>query len=274
MSSIQPTFLNGVLSCAILSVAIVCCIPSSPFEMVNGLVFGWYGAIISVCALTLGSCASFLLGRSPLLSGVAIKLQENETIRLFSVVLEKNLWQYLLLTRVAQIPIFLKNYGFAVIPQVEFGPFFVSVVVVSSFLCPVWTYVGIMTKDMGEDSDRPEPFSVKALKIGSAVLGVVALVVIGIRAWKGIQREGKRQRELRGQIELRSYQGDEGVTTPNSNPNMALVESEDDKMGGLTFSRPLLAAGKFGNHLSDEEDLQDKMPLSKNGYNAQFNSSD
>jgi uncharacterized membrane protein YdjX (TVP38/TMEM64 family) len=163
----------------ILTIGTVICIPTTFLELASGFIFGfWISCIVSLIGKCLGSLLSFLLGRRIFKS----YLRENVMARypiiqaMEESIIEKPM-TVIFLTRIAFIPMAVKNYGISIIRSVPLGKFTLCTVVGSIPFTLVWSYFGSASEGLIALSGSQETKSQKALKISLLVIGILAAIL-------------------------------------------------------------------------------------------------
>ncbi|KAG9402397.1 hypothetical protein AC1031_007009 [Aphanomyces cochlioides] len=115
---------GGLIYVLVYAVCIMFCCPSTVFDLTAGYLFGFgFGSLVAVGGKTLGSVVSFLIGRYFMKDTVRRKLQEGQPMfRAWALLLERDALQFVVLVQLASMPIFLKNYGLAIL-HIPFGLF-------------------------------------------------------------------------------------------------------------------------------------------------------
>lgn len=159
-------------------------LPGSVIAMVAGYLFGlWVGAALALVAMTLGGCASFLVGRWIARDWVRARMQNNPKLGLLDLAVSSRAFSIVALTRLSLImPYNVLNYAFAA-TGVGFGHYAVATMVGMIPAAILWTYVGTLAKSISAiaagDVETGLPGNVVVV-IGLVVL--VALVIIVHRA--------------------------------------------------------------------------------------------
>ncbi|ETV66904.1 hypothetical protein, variant 1 [Aphanomyces astaci] len=104
----------------VFAMAVVACLPASVFELAAGYIFGFgWGWVIAASGKTLGSVISFALGRYYLQGWVHKMLRRGPPLfRALAQLTSRNelKWKIVILTRIAWMPIGIKNYGLSILP--------------------------------------------------------------------------------------------------------------------------------------------------------------
>eukprot|EP00386_Alphamonas_edax_P000425 GDKI01001305.1.p1 GENE.GDKI01001305.1~~GDKI01001305.1.p1 ORF type:complete len:321 (-),score=46.85 GDKI01001305.1:37-999(-) len=188
------TWEDMAIATLLLALAVVCCLPVMIFEVTVGFVFGWWGYLISWCAIVLGSVLSFWLGRSPPLLPVRKYLAKNRHVKLFVGAISRDELKFLLLVRFAYMPISLKNYGFSVI-DVSFWNFALATGIAAAINCPVFTYAGVMAREFLDldPQGHVHPHSVSTAQMATLALGLVCFFSFSYYAYTAFQKEAALQ---------------------------------------------------------------------------------
>ncbi|CAK4693094.1 unnamed protein product [Aphanomyces euteiches] len=128
------------------------CCPSTVFDLTAGYLFGFgFGSLVAVGGKTLGSVVSFLIGRYFMKDTVRRKLQEGQpmfrawvrlvTSQILVLLLERDALQFVVLVQLASMPIFLKNYGLAIL-HIPFGLFMWTTIFVGGAKTVLTAYIG------------------------------------------------------------------------------------------------------------------------------------
>ncbi|CAK4645310.1 unnamed protein product [Aphanomyces euteiches] len=119
------------------------CCPSTVFDLTAGYLFGFgFGSLVAVGGKTLGSVVSFLIGRYFMKDTVRRKLQEGQPMfRAWVLLLERDALQFVVLVQLASMPIFLKNYGLAIL-HIPFGLFMWTTIFVGGAKTVLTAYIG------------------------------------------------------------------------------------------------------------------------------------
>ncbi|OQS05717.1 ATP-binding Cassette (ABC) superfamily [Thraustotheca clavata] len=136
---------GGFIYMVIYAITIVFCLPATVFEMIAGYIFGmWWGWAIAIVGKTTGSCISFVFGRYFFHARVLRLLESGPPIfRALGILLNRPdlKWKIVCLTRIAWMPIAIKNYGLSVLP-VSFRMFFWSTLLLGTPFGGVSCYIG------------------------------------------------------------------------------------------------------------------------------------
>lgn len=195
LKTVEPSFLNGLYSVVILTLVIVVLLPCAYLEITIGFVFGWWALLINPLGITLGSVISFLIGRSSLFSPLRKFFENSETLMIVSTVIGRKQLTYLVMARFAQIPIFIKNYGFAMIPHIKLLPFTLATYCVAVCVCPVWIYIGYIGRlALESSSDTSSDSGSVWIKAVAGAVGLVSLICMGGKAWLEIKAEAAKIR--------------------------------------------------------------------------------
>ncbi|ETV66903.1 hypothetical protein H257_16713 [Aphanomyces astaci] len=174
----------------VFAMAVVACLPASVFELAAGYIFGFgWGWVIAASGKTLGSVISFALGRYYLQGWVHKMLRRGPPLfRALAQLTSRNelKWKIVILTRIAWMPIGIKNYGLSILP-VSFALFFWPMLLVGSIFSAISAYLGhtathvksILTGDGEVEGGGGTPTSV--LHVSMMVVGAgSAFTLIGI----------------------------------------------------------------------------------------------
>ncbi|KAF0699628.1 Aste57867_9811 [Aphanomyces stellatus] len=140
-----------VIFVLVYALCIVCCCPSTIFDLLAGYIFGFgFGNVAAIAGKSLGSVISYLLGRYLMQDAIRKKLQDGQPMfRAWSILLERDEFQFVVLLQFAYIPIFLKNYGLAIL-NVSFSLFFWSSITVGGARTWLTVYIGSTATHMAE----------------------------------------------------------------------------------------------------------------------------
>ncbi|KAF0718941.1 Aste57867_1375 [Aphanomyces stellatus] len=136
---------GGVVYIIVFASCIVACLPATMFELAAGYLFGFaWGWVLATTGKTLGSVVSFALGRYYLQGWVHKMMSRGPPIfRALAQLISKNelKWKIVILTRIAWMPIAIKNYGLSVLP-VSFALFFWPMLIVGAVFTAISVYLG------------------------------------------------------------------------------------------------------------------------------------
>jgi len=157
----------------------VVCFPTTIAELLCGFTFGFgTSVIVSMAGKTLGSIVSFLIGKYAFRSWIQERIAGRYPVMkaLQRAVVQKP-WQIIFLTRLAMLPIALKNYGVSVMPDIKLWVFSVCTLIGGIPFTVAWSYFGSASSDLvAVLSESSTNDSQKTVKTVLTVMGVVALV--------------------------------------------------------------------------------------------------
>lgn len=164
MGSLGPVLF--ILSFAALSLLGM---PSIPFTVIGGLLFGIPGGLAGVMAgSTLGAAAGFLFSRYVARERVARLLNKNPKFVLIDQAIHREGWKIVGLLRLCPLPFGLSNYAYG-LTKVPFRHYLVATMLGMLPGEIVFVYLGSAGRQIGEVNSSP------AVK-GLTVLGGVALI--------------------------------------------------------------------------------------------------
>jgi uncharacterized membrane protein YdjX (TVP38/TMEM64 family) len=136
-----------VLFAFIYILAAIAFLPSFPFSMLAGLIFGFtWGGLYAVLAATLGAMLSFLIARY--IAGDWLEGSNSEMITKLRTGSEKHGWKFLAITRLTMVfPYNLQNYGFGLTKM----PFWLFTITTLWSMAPsvlVYVYLGSIGKNI------------------------------------------------------------------------------------------------------------------------------
>ncbi|KAF0720276.1 hypothetical protein AaE_010343 [Aphanomyces astaci] len=174
---------GGLIYVLIYAACVILCCPSTVLDLLAGYIFGFgVGTAVAVGGRTLGSVAAFLLGRYVMQDTVRQKLHDGQPmLRAWALLLERNEIQFVVLVQFAYIPLFVKNYGLALL-NVSFGLFLWTHVV-----CGVRTlltvYIGHsathMTQLLKSHAASGDTVTAQEILMVVAVVSTLLLVAVG-----------------------------------------------------------------------------------------------
>lgn len=123
---------GAVLFVTVMATAIVCCIPSSVFELSSGCIYGegslLLAVVVTTCGKMSGGCVSFAIGRFGGQSFVRTHILGSKAslMRGFNRAMRLHHHKFMFLMQTAYLPVFVKNYGLALLDSgvVTFISFF------------------------------------------------------------------------------------------------------------------------------------------------------
>jgi uncharacterized membrane protein YdjX (TVP38/TMEM64 family) len=165
----------------ILTIGTVICIPTTILELASGFIFGmWPSVAVSLIGKCIGSVISFMLGRC-----LFKKYLRDNVLARYPIIealeesVENKPIAMILLTRLAFIPMAVKNYGISVIRSVPFNKFTLCTIIGSIPFTLVWSYFGSASQDLVNlaGSEGTGSKKDKALRIAMLVIGILAALV-------------------------------------------------------------------------------------------------
>ncbi|CAK4705282.1 unnamed protein product [Aphanomyces euteiches] len=132
------------LPCAVVSVhSLDGSCPSTLFDLTAGYLFGFgFGNVVALGGKTFGSVVAFLIGRYVMKDTVRQKLQEGQPMfRAWALLLDRDQLQFVVLLQLAYIPIFIKNYGLAIL-HIPFGLFLWTSIFIGGARTVLTVYIG------------------------------------------------------------------------------------------------------------------------------------
>ncbi len=144
-------------------------LPSVPFAVAGGILFGMGGGLFGVVAgSTLGAAAGFLCSRYVARDRVAARLKQNPSFASIDEALHREGWKIVALLRMCPLPFGVSNYAYG-LTNIPFGHYLAATII---GLLPeevVLVFLGATGRRMGNVSSSP---AVQAL----SCVGVVALI--------------------------------------------------------------------------------------------------
>eukprot|EP00919_Chromeraceae_sp_WS-2016_P025629 GHVR01060574.1.p1 GENE.GHVR01060574.1~~GHVR01060574.1.p1 ORF type:complete len:283 (+),score=57.32 GHVR01060574.1:116-964(+) len=138
---LQRNITNATVSCIGLIIVVVIGLPCSIVEISIAFLFGWWALPIAVIALVSGSSVAYYLCRMRLLIPVRRAVGRKLVVRMLSSAVKRRELRCILFARLSPLPIFIKNYGLAVLP-ITFKNFFIGCFLSSCLTTPGCVYVG------------------------------------------------------------------------------------------------------------------------------------
>lgn len=181
----------------IVIVATLLGIPTMPFEIAAGFIFGLgVSFLILTVAKPIGVVGCLLLGRYFLHSYASKLTAESEEFRGLLVALEWRPWRLLLLLRMALMPGVVKNYGVALLPSLPILTVFLCAFLGDMPYSLLWSFVGSRGASLvgmleGEMARTP-------VETALSLLGIIVLVLLvaGVRhTVQGAVEASKREAE-------------------------------------------------------------------------------
>lgn len=192
---------GAVIYSATLCTVVMCGGITSVLEALPGFLYGvWPGALCSITGKTLGTWASFWLGKTVFRGWVQKNIHKFSALTKFGDALEENTWSrvFLVLTiRVAMMPYLIKNYGLSAF-NVPFHVF-ASCSFISSFpFAVLWAYVGSQAKSVLEavsgGSEDSKDMMAMVSKLMFVILGITVLAgVLGAKAQQWSTEAGSKR---------------------------------------------------------------------------------
>ncbi|ETV90387.1 hypothetical protein H310_14816 [Aphanomyces invadans] len=219
---------GGIAYIAVFAISVVACLPASVFELAAGYMFGFgWGWVVAVSGKTLGSVVSFALGRYYLQGWVHKMMRRGPPIfrALAQLMTRSELkWKVVILTRIAWMPIAIKNYGLSVIP-VSFSLFFWPMLIVGAAFSAISVYLGhtathvtsILTgggEEEGGGGEPKSPLHVTVMVVGAS--SAFALIgILGYHTRQHLEELTKNEKTDRGDVEDSE---DQSLTASSSIP--------------------------------------------------------
>ncbi|CAK4078513.1 unnamed protein product [Aphanomyces euteiches] len=134
---------GGLIFMIVYAVCIILCCPSTLFDLTAGYLFGFgFGNVVALGGKTFGSVVAFLIGRYVMKDTVRQKLQEGQPMfRAWALLLDRDQLQFVVLLQLAYIPIFIKNYGLAIL-HIPFGLFLWTSIFIGGARTVLTVYIG------------------------------------------------------------------------------------------------------------------------------------
>lgn len=120
-----------ILMFTIIVLSLILGIPVTPFEIVSGFVFRWLGMALCIPAKVCGSVVTYVIGRYFCRQVLKKYMSGFKQIRIVESMIHEKPLQYATMLRSAVIPLFVKNYGLAVI-DTPFLPYLFATIVTTS----------------------------------------------------------------------------------------------------------------------------------------------
>jgi uncharacterized membrane protein YdjX (TVP38/TMEM64 family) len=149
--------------------------PSIPFTVIGGLLFGIPGGLAGVIAgSTLGAAAGFLFSRYVARERVARLLNKNPKFVLIDQAIHREGWKIVGLLRLCPLPFGLSNYAYG-LTKVPFRHYLVATMLGMLPGEIVFVYLGSAGRQIGEVNSSP---AVKGLTVlgGIALIGVLMMI--------------------------------------------------------------------------------------------------
>ncbi|KAH9184668.1 hypothetical protein AeNC1_013351 [Aphanomyces euteiches] len=168
----------------VFSTCIIACLPATVFELAAGYIFGFgWGWLLATIGKTTGSLISFALGRYYLQEHVLKTMNRGPPLfRALAQLMSKNelKWKLVILTRIAWMPIAIKNYGLSVLP-VSFALFFWPMLLVGAIFTAISVSLGHsathVTSLLAGDDGSNSPLKIVVMVVGAAsAFGLVGIV--------------------------------------------------------------------------------------------------
>jgi uncharacterized membrane protein YdjX (TVP38/TMEM64 family) len=175
-------FLGIIYFILLMTVWIVCCMPTTPVELASGFLFGfWRSLIISLIGKTMGSLFAFLFGRFVFHKLVHENIMRKYKImKAFKLALDQRPYSTLLLIRVAVVPIAIKNYGLSILP-VQIHHYLICSLIGGIPFTLAWSYFGSASMDLVQifsGSDAAKSPARRNAEISLLIMGLVATVLV------------------------------------------------------------------------------------------------
>eukprot|EP00930_Biecheleria_cincta_P000009 TRINITY_DN10001_c0_g1_i1.p1 TRINITY_DN10001_c0_g1~~TRINITY_DN10001_c0_g1_i1.p1 ORF type:complete len:274 (+),score=41.35 TRINITY_DN10001_c0_g1_i1:167-988(+) len=132
-------------------VASLCCVPLTPLEMFTGFCFGVpFGIVVDILGRLAGAVLSFMLVRFVLLLDLGLqercscfkRLKGAAVLRGVGKAVEEQGLRFLVMFNLAYVPVAVKNYGLALVPEVQLPQFVTAIFIVEVPLASIWACLG------------------------------------------------------------------------------------------------------------------------------------
>jgi len=207
---------GGFLYAMVLTLTATICIPTTPFELAAGYLFGFIAAIpISLTGKVLGSLISFALGKYVLFS--CIKSWSFFKTRLFKGLehaIKSKPWHILTAARLSALPLSIKNYGLSVLGA-SWLPFSVTTLLGSIPFTLTWSQIGSLSKDIQQASSGGHRSSVTEWVLMS--VGILSCLVLMLMLRKYAAEEMNK-------VALLDQNTDESVSEDQEIPSGSTVQ--------------------------------------------------
>jgi len=194
-----PIIGGAFLLSFLYAVALVLCLPGTPFNLAAGFLFGIsIGSIVNIVGCDLGACISFFIGRGLGREWAQQKILTNQKYELIDKAVERNAFLIIFLIRLSPVlPFGICNYLFG-ITTVSF-PLYWLATTAGLIPCTVaYTYLGSLMRDLtdiysenGEQKEKQTYFIIAAVFM--TVLGIIVITLVTKRTLEKTMDERKRE---------------------------------------------------------------------------------
>eukprot|EP01112_Ceratiomyxa_fruticulosa_P012992 TRINITY_DN3627_c0_g2_i1.p1 TRINITY_DN3627_c0_g2~~TRINITY_DN3627_c0_g2_i1.p1 ORF type:complete len:374 (-),score=55.34 TRINITY_DN3627_c0_g2_i1:48-1169(-) len=221
-----PTIGGAFLLSFLYAIALVLCLPGTPFNLAAGFLFGIsVGSVVNIIGCDLGACISFFIGRGLGRDWAQQKILTNQKYELIDKAVERNAFLIIFLIRLSPVlPFGICNYLFG-ITTVSF-PLYWAATTLGLIPCTVaYTYLGSLMRNLtdiysenGEQKEQQTYMIIAAVFM--TVLGIIVITLVTKRTLDKTMDERKREADLESGI-LENENADE-----NNNGDIEMGEVE------------------------------------------------
>ncbi|KAG9399777.1 hypothetical protein AC1031_011655 [Aphanomyces cochlioides] len=156
----------------VFSTCIIACLPATVFELAAGYIFGfgWGWLLATIGRYYLQEHVLKMMNRGPPLFRALAQLMSKNELK----------WKLVILTRIAWMPIAIKNYGLSVLP-VSFALFFWPMLLIGAIFTAISVSLGHsathVTSLLAGDDGSNSPLKIVVMVVGAAsAFGLVGIV--------------------------------------------------------------------------------------------------
>ncbi|CEM13091.1 unnamed protein product [Vitrella brassicaformis CCMP3155] len=165
---------NGTLATCIFTLGVVLCIPVSLMELAYGAFFRWWALVICLIGKTVGSMISFGIGKVACKGAFESLMQNNRHFQFVASLVRGEELCNLLLIRATYVPIWIKNYGMAML-EVSWWNFFIAVMICG----PPYTLLSVSVGATARDFvDAINTSSTHPLRLAGLFLSLVFTILL------------------------------------------------------------------------------------------------
>lgn len=167
--------------------------PTTTLELLAGFMFGFrLGALVAVGAEVVGTAISFVLGRWCFRESIDKLLEGYPVWSVLRSAISTGVWRGVIILRLAYIPLPLKNYGLAVLPEVSVMVSLGSLLISDTPITMTIVYIGstlasIVQVESGGEKGDP-------LQLGLMCFLITINIVLGI-AISWFTRQAMKEKE-------------------------------------------------------------------------------